>query len=96
MYEDGHEREDVVVYRNETFLPLMTEMDRRSVGFEPDGEGGWNVIQPRLRNGERRVMLYLHESCFHQKDFRKTTGFTRLSRFYPERGKVALSTFRIS
>lgn len=40
VYEDGHEREDVVEYRNDIFLSLMADMDKRSVGYEPDEEGG--------------------------------------------------------
>lgn len=31
---DGHEREDVVKYRNEVYLPVMKEYKRQMVQFE--------------------------------------------------------------
>jgi hypothetical protein len=88
VYEDGHEREDVVEYRKDVFLPRMAEMDRRSVGFEPDEEGGWRTIPPNLAEGERRVVLYFHdESCFHQKDFRKTNWLHSSQQILPGKGQ---------
>jgi hypothetical protein len=57
VYEDGHERKDVVVYRREVVLPLMSEVERRSVSFGPQGEG-WVEIPPQLKEGEKRVVVY--------------------------------------
>ena len=37
VYVDGHEREDVVKYRNEEFLPAWKEFSRRMVVFKEDG-----------------------------------------------------------
>jgi hypothetical protein len=34
VYMDGHEREDVVKYRNEIYLPAMLKFERRMVQFE--------------------------------------------------------------
>jgi hypothetical protein len=88
VYEDGHEREDVVEYRNDVFLPLMAEMDRRSVGYEPKEDGGWTEVPPELREGERRVVLYYHdESCFHEKDFRKTNWLHSTQQILPGKGQ---------
>lgn len=75
MYIDGHEREDVVRYRQETFLPLWTDLVRRMLLVDADG----NVVRdPQLGNfrqdrTERRVILVTHdESTFYANDRRKT------------------------
>jgi hypothetical protein len=87
VYEDGHEREDVVEYREKVFLPLMASLERRSVTFEPAEGGEWNVIQPTLLAGERRVIFYFHdESCFHQKDFQKVTWQHHTQQKIPTKG----------
>ena len=86
VYEDGQEREDVVVYRNEVFLPRMADIERRAVAFESDGEG-WKEIQPELLTGERRAVVYWHdESCYHQKDFKKHKYLRADQQFLPGKG----------
>jgi len=39
QYVDGHERKDVVTYRNHTFLPAMEDLEKntRKYGKEDDG-----------------------------------------------------------
>jgi hypothetical protein len=37
VYVDGHERSDVVTYRNEVFIPRWKESQRRFVIFHEDG-----------------------------------------------------------
>jgi hypothetical protein len=66
VYMDGHERADVVEYRNKVFLPKMAELERRMVHFEgPDLER----VEPVLAEGEKEVVLYYHdESSLQQND----------------------------
>lgn len=63
---DGHERADVVKYRQEDFLPAMQEYERRMVHF-----GGSDLLQtePQLKPGEWPIKEYFHdESAFHAND----------------------------
>lgn len=63
---DGHEREDVVKYRNEVYLPAMLKYERRMVQFEgPE----LTRVEPTLQLGEKRIKPYFHdECCFHAND----------------------------
>jgi hypothetical protein len=66
VYMDGHEREDVVKYRNEVYLPAMAKFEDRMVRFE-----GPELIRvdPVLKPGERSIKPYWHdECCFHAND----------------------------
>ena len=66
VYMDGHERDDVVKYRKDIFLPMMQDYERRMIHFE-----GPDLIrtEPDLKPGERRIKAYFHdESCFHAND----------------------------
>jgi hypothetical protein len=70
VYMDGHERPDVVKYRNEQFLPQMLQYERRMTHFEgPDLERR----PPKLREGEpEMIALYHDECCFHALDFKRS------------------------
>jgi hypothetical protein len=63
---DGHEREDVVRYRNDVFLPAMKAYEARMVTYEgPELERREPVLQP----GEKRIITQFHdETCFHTND----------------------------
>jgi hypothetical protein len=66
VYFDGHEREDVVKYRNEVFLKIWQESSRRLVMFKEDGS--WEK-PPGLRPGEKPLVLVTHdESTFNAND----------------------------
>ncbi len=70
VYMDGHERPDVVKYRNDEFLPRMLELERRMTHFQ-----GPQLIRqpPNLSEGEKEVItLYHDECCFHAYDFKKS------------------------
>ena len=54
VYLDGHEREDVVKYRDEVFLKIWQEASRRFVVFKEDGS--WEK-PPGLRPGEKPLTL---------------------------------------
>ena len=57
MYFDGHDRSDVVQYRNH-FLATMKELDKRTITF--------NGSVPHLQEGQRPLICVVHdESTFH-------------------------------
>ena len=63
VYMDGHERDDVVKYRQEVFLPAIAKYEARMNRYEgPD----LKKVEPNLKPGEKRVVGVWHdESCFH-------------------------------
>jgi hypothetical protein len=70
VYMDGHEREDVVKYRETVFLPAMKEFERRMVRFEGP-ELKW--VEPVLEPGERILITEFHdESCCQQNEHRSS------------------------
>lgn len=44
VYVDGHEREDVVLDRQERFLPQMEELMRESVGVRQEMDGSITIV----------------------------------------------------
>ena len=67
---DGHEREDVVLYRNEVFLPHWKSLQRRMVIFQEDESGTvtWSA-PPTLLPSEKPLVLVTHdESTFNAND----------------------------
>ncbi|KAI0039257.1 hypothetical protein FA95DRAFT_1585324 [Auriscalpium vulgare] len=71
QYVDGHEREDVVAYRQKVFLPVMVEFNELVRPWDPDGNEVEDENSPRPRN--RRVVIWFHdESTFYANDRRKT------------------------
>jgi hypothetical protein len=54
VYMDGHERPDVVEYRNAVFLPLIASLKKQMVQWAPKGSE-LEHIDPDLEPGERRV-----------------------------------------
>jgi hypothetical protein len=66
VYMDGHERPDVVKYREEIFLPAMKKFEWQMIRFEgPE----LTRVEPVLEPGERILIPEFHdESCFQQND----------------------------
>ena len=73
MYIDGHEREDVVKYREE-FVARWKEYEKRFVIYGNDGEILSQPIGfPVPQIGRFRLILVTHdESTFYETDRRKT------------------------
>ncbi|KAF9489413.1 hypothetical protein BDN71DRAFT_1529516 [Pleurotus eryngii] len=66
VYMDGHERADVVKYRDEEFLPLMKKYEEHMTHYE-----GPELTRqpPTLPPGTREMIAMFHdESCFHAND----------------------------
>ena len=55
VYMDGHERPDVVEYRNNVFLPLMASFERCIAQWKPEGLGLVHV-KLELRLGKKRII----------------------------------------
>ena len=62
---DGHERHDVVEYRNKEFLPKMEKFEERMAKLDKEGRRS----MPTLKEGEKRIItLFYDECCFHAWD----------------------------
>ena len=71
VYMDGHERDDVVKYRNEKFLPLMAEYERQMVRWAENEDGTFERVEPELQPGEKRIIaLFQDESSFHAGEYK--------------------------
>ena len=69
---DGHERDDVVKYRNEEFLPQMKKYEDRMTHYILDGDV-LKPIKPILQLGEKKVIpLFQDESTFHANEFKSS------------------------
>lgn len=65
VYLDGHERSDVVKYRQEEFLPQMLEYERRMARYELVGND-LICMTPTLQPNEKELIPEFHdESSFH-------------------------------
>ena len=63
-YTDGHNRDDIVDYRDNVFLPRMLQYEKRMQEYS--GKDMEVVLPPELSNGEKRVVLITHdESTFY-------------------------------
>ena len=72
VYMDGHERPDIVEYRNDMFLLLMASFKRRMAKWRPEGLGLVRV-EPELRPDKRRIIaVFQDESCFHANKYKQT------------------------
>jgi hypothetical protein len=66
VYKDGHNREDVVQYRQEIFLPKLATFEACMTKFE-----GPELTRkdPVLSEGQKRIIPIFHdECCFHAHD----------------------------
>lgn len=72
QYVDGHEREDVVTYRNTVFLPKWRKIVNRLASWDR------NLTKhlPPTMDSEKRVIVWFHdESIFYAHDRRKKGWF---------------------
>ena len=64
LYYDGHNRPDVLDYRQKHFLPAMQQYRSRMVEYKI-GEVEIEIIKP-LQTGERRIVLVAHDESTMQ------------------------------
>jgi hypothetical protein len=71
VYMDGHERDDVVNYRNETFLPLMAKHEKCMVKWSENEDGQFERLEPQLLPGEKQIIpIFQDESSFHAGEYK--------------------------
>ncbi|GAA5917195.1 hypothetical protein JCM5296_006964, partial [Sporobolomyces johnsonii] len=67
LYVDGHERADVLEYRNDVFLPQMAQFEK----FMRTYDGEELIPQEPQLNGQLRIIPLFHdESCIHAWDYK--------------------------
>lgn len=66
VYMDGHERADVVEYRNNIFLPAIAQFEKLMAKYEgPE----LKKIMPDIKEGQKQIIVQYHdECCFHVND----------------------------
>ena len=70
---DGHERPDVVEYRQNVFLPAMEKFEARMAKYEGPG---LKRIPPTLKDGEKEVIPnFQDESCLTVSDITEFADF---------------------
>ena len=81
VYIDGHERPDVVEYRNQTFLPSMAEYQKRMAKWELQGSK-LMCTSPKLGLDEMQIIaLFQDENCFHANEYKRTIWYVPLLLF---------------
>ncbi|KAE9392941.1 hypothetical protein BT96DRAFT_967294 [Gymnopus androsaceus JB14] len=76
VYFDGHERPDVVKYRNKVFLPAMAKYECRMAKYEGPQ---LKRVEPILEPGEKEIITEWHdESSFHALEY-KTSAWLGLN-----------------
>ena len=68
QYVDGHEREDVVKYRQQTFIPTLAEFRARTRSWD---EANLTVEEAAPDPGRKVVIWHHDESVFYANDRRK-------------------------
>ncbi|CAE6514514.1 unnamed protein product, partial [Rhizoctonia solani] len=69
QFADGHEREDVVDFRMNNFIPKWTALEPRMRKWDREG----NEIPPDLRAGEREVVVHWHDEVIYRAHDRRMT-----------------------
>ncbi|QRV74793.1 DDE superfamily endonuclease [Ceratobasidium sp. AG-Ba] len=81
QYVDGHEREDVVDYRNNVYVAIWNDLERRMRWYDSKT---MEEHAPNLAPGERPVMVWFHdESMFYANDRRLTRWVHYLEKAKP-------------
>jgi hypothetical protein len=73
LYYDGHERDDVVEYRQNVFLPKMKEYESRLVKYAVGDVG--KEVEMQLAPGERKLVLVAHDEMTAQANDGKTMSW---------------------
>jgi hypothetical protein len=73
LYYDGHEREDVVEYRQNVFLPKMKEYEPRLVKYVVGDVK--KEVEMHLAPGERKLVLVAHDEMTAQANNGKTMSW---------------------
>ncbi|KAH6902427.1 hypothetical protein BKA70DRAFT_1087006, partial [Coprinopsis sp. MPI-PUGE-AT-0042] len=67
QYVDGHERDDVVKYRKEVYLPKLAEYQERTIRWSKENDQEFGPALP----GRRVIIWYHDETIYYANDRRK-------------------------
>jgi hypothetical protein len=67
MFADGHERQDVVHYRQNVFIPRFLALERRMRSWDDEGK----EIPPVLEPGEKVVTAWKHDETIYRAHDRR-------------------------
>jgi hypothetical protein len=69
VYHDGHERADVVAYRNDAYLPQMKILELRMGIWDEDSQRVWFKRPPTLLPGQKEIIAIFHdETALHAQE----------------------------
>jgi hypothetical protein len=69
LYKDGHEREDVVDYQQNTFLPQLEALKPRLLEWDENGDYVHTPAEILAATGESPCVLVTHDECtFHSNE----------------------------
>ena len=75
IYFDGHERTDVIEYRQNVFLPAMDIHEKYFTIYE--GTDMEEQIEPALNFGEKQKLLFVHDECIYYSYEKRSTAWIR-------------------
>ncbi|KAJ7109763.1 hypothetical protein C8R43DRAFT_904628, partial [Mycena crocata] len=77
QYVDGHEREDVVRYRQEVFLPAWYKMEGRTRSWKGDNMEDLEEVVELINEAGKHIVIWFHdESIFYAHD-RRTSQWVK-------------------
>ncbi|KAF9552179.1 hypothetical protein CPC08DRAFT_754904 [Agrocybe pediades] len=89
VYMDGHERADVVKYRQEVFIPLMDKHQARMAQWIEDKDGNFKRIAPTLEANEKEIIpIFQDESCFHANEYKSSAWLKHGQTILQGRGRL--------
>ena len=68
LYKDDHERDDVVVYRNDVYLPTIRALEQRSQMYGAHGADTSNITAPTDDSKPQVVFVFHDDSTCHAND----------------------------
>ena len=77
MYIDGHERPDVVHYRQDIYLPTLARCELAIRGWDKDNLG--HLIDPSSPSPTRHTVLWFHDQCIFYLNDRKKCRWVHAS-----------------
>lgn len=89
QFADGHEREDVVDYRMNKFIPEFMKYLRRMRTWDQDG----NEIPPEFAKGEKECTAHYHNKTVYRANDRRWTRWVHegeMARLYKKGGGQSL------
>jgi hypothetical protein len=70
---DGHEREDIVKYRQIVFLLMIEKLQSYARQYNKMLRGKWEIVELLLPLSiQRHMFYYYNKSCFYRYNYKKT------------------------